>query len=64
MRDRRGPGGPELSRITRAAGSRGESHAATDDRIAVKYTGAPYPQRAGRVVFLIEPEHVQGTAYG
>jgi hypothetical protein len=34
------------------------------DRIAVKYTGAPYPQRTDRVVFLIEPEHVQGTAYG
>jgi PPOX class probable F420-dependent enzyme len=34
------------------------------DRISVKYTGAPYPQRTGRVVFLVEPEHVQGTAYG
>jgi PPOX class probable F420-dependent enzyme len=34
------------------------------DRISVKYTGAPYPQRTDRVVFLIEPEHVQGTAYG
>lgn len=33
------------------------------DRISVKYTGAPYPQRTGRVVFLVEPEHVQGTGY-
>ncbi|MGH3278362.1 MAG: PPOX class F420-dependent oxidoreductase [Trebonia sp.] len=34
------------------------------DRISAKYTGAPYPQRTDRMVFLIEPEHVRGTAYG
>ena len=34
------------------------------DRISVKYTGAPYPQRTDRVVFLVEPEHVRDTAYG
>jgi len=28
------------------------------DRLAVKYTGAPFPMRSG-VVFLIEPENVQ-----
>jgi PPOX class probable F420-dependent enzyme len=28
------------------------------DRMAVKYTGAPFPMRSG-VVFLIEPERVQ-----
>jgi PPOX class probable F420-dependent enzyme len=28
------------------------------DRLAVKYTGAPFPMRSG-VVFLIEPEKVQ-----
>ncbi len=34
------------------------------DRISVKYTGAPYPQRTDRVVFLVEPEHVRDMAYG
>jgi PPOX class probable F420-dependent enzyme len=33
------------------------------DRIAVKYTGAAYPQRTDRIVFLVEPDHVQGTAF-
>ena len=28
------------------------------DRLAVKYTGAPFPMRSG-IVFLIEPEKVQ-----
>lgn len=31
------------------------------DRLAVKYTGVPYQDHSDRVVFLIEPEHVQGT---
>jgi hypothetical protein len=34
------------------------------DRIFITHTGAPYPERADRVVFLIEPEHVQGAAFG
>ena len=29
------------------------------DRLAVKYTGAPYRDHTDRVVFLIEPEHAQ-----
>jgi hypothetical protein len=29
-----------------------------------KYTGQPYPLRTDRMVFLIEPEHVQMMAYG
>jgi PPOX class probable F420-dependent enzyme len=33
------------------------------DRISTVYTGGPYPQRSGRVVFLITPEHVTATAY-
>jgi PPOX class probable F420-dependent enzyme len=33
------------------------------DRISAVYTGAPYPQRTDRVVFLITPEHVTTTAY-
>jgi len=34
------------------------------DRIAHKYTGQPYPLRSGRVVFLVEPEHAWGQAFG
>jgi hypothetical protein len=34
------------------------------DRISHKYTGGPYPLRADRVVFLIEPEHAFGQAFG
>ena len=30
------------------------------DRIAVKYTGEPFPMRSG-VVFLVEPEHARET---
>ncbi len=33
------------------------------DRISAVYTGGPYPERSGRVVFLISPEHVTTTAY-
>lgn len=34
------------------------------DRIARKYTGHPYPLRSDRVVFLVEPEHAVGQAFG
>jgi PPOX class probable F420-dependent enzyme len=34
------------------------------DRISHKYTGAPYPLRTDRVVFLVEPEHAWMQAYG
>jgi PPOX class probable F420-dependent enzyme len=34
------------------------------DRISHKYTGAPYPLRTDRVVFLIEPEHAWAQAFG
>ena len=34
------------------------------DRIWRKYTGQPYPLRADRVVFLIEPEHAHAQAFG
>lgn len=33
------------------------------DRISTSYTGEPYPQRSGRIVFVVEPEHVVTTAY-
>ena len=34
------------------------------DRISRKYTGQPYPERTGRVVYLVEPEHVTGMSFG
>jgi PPOX class probable F420-dependent enzyme len=34
------------------------------DRLSRTYTGQPYPLRADRVVFLIEPEHARAQAYG
>jgi PPOX class probable F420-dependent enzyme len=34
------------------------------DRIAHKYTGAPYPLRNDRVVLLIEPERAQAISFG
>jgi PPOX class probable F420-dependent enzyme len=34
------------------------------DRIAHKYTGAPYPLRGDRVVMLIEPSHAQAPTFG
>jgi hypothetical protein len=34
------------------------------DAIAQKYIGQPYPLRTDRVVFLIEPEHVQALRFG
>jgi PPOX class probable F420-dependent enzyme len=34
------------------------------DRISRKYTGQPYPVRADRMVFLIEPEHAWAHAFG
>ena len=42
----------------------GDEAWAVIDRISAKYTGGPYPQRSGRVVFLIEPERTSGTAFG
>ena len=36
----------------------GDAALAIIDRMAVKYTGAPFPMRSG-IVFLIEPERVQ-----
>jgi PPOX class probable F420-dependent enzyme len=33
------------------------------DRIATRYTGGPYPQRSGRVVYLVEPQQVVTTAF-
>jgi PPOX class probable F420-dependent enzyme len=41
----------------------GDAAWAIIDRISAKYIGAPYPQRTGRVVYLVEPEHAQGAAY-
>jgi hypothetical protein len=34
------------------------------DRISHKYTGAPYPLRTDRVVFLVEPDHAWAQAFG
>ena len=34
------------------------------DRIAHKYTGAPYPLRSDRVVLLIEASHAQSPTFG
>jgi PPOX class probable F420-dependent enzyme len=34
------------------------------DRISTKYTGAPYPLRTDRVVFLVEPRRAWGQALG
>jgi PPOX class probable F420-dependent enzyme len=34
------------------------------DRIAHKYTGAPYPVRSNRVVLLIEASHAQSPTFG
>ena len=33
------------------------------DRISTVYTGGPYPERRGRIVFLVEPEHVVTRAF-
>jgi Pyridoxamine 5'-phosphate oxidase len=33
------------------------------DRLSDKYTGAPYPVREDRVIFLVEPEHAWGLLY-
>ena len=49
-------------RVTRRV--EGDAAWAIIDRIAVKYTGAPYQQRTDRVVYLIEPEHVVDMAFG
>jgi PPOX class probable F420-dependent enzyme len=34
------------------------------DRLSDKYTGAPYPLREDRVIFLVEPEHAWGFEFG
>ena len=34
------------------------------DGISRKYTGQPYPLRTDRIVFLVEPEHARGQAFG
>jgi PPOX class probable F420-dependent enzyme len=34
------------------------------DRLSVTYTGQPYPLRADRVLFLIEPGQARAQAYG
>jgi PPOX class probable F420-dependent enzyme len=34
------------------------------DRLSHKYIGQPYEPRTDRVVFLIEPEHAWGQAFG
>lgn len=33
------------------------------DRLSDKYTGAPYPLREDRVIFLVEPEHAWSFSY-
>jgi PPOX class probable F420-dependent enzyme len=33
------------------------------DRLSGKYTGAPYPVREDRVIFLVEPQHAWGLSY-
>jgi PPOX class probable F420-dependent enzyme len=42
----------------------GESAWDMIDCISRKYTGQPYPLRADRVVFLIEPEHARAQVFG
>jgi PPOX class probable F420-dependent enzyme len=34
------------------------------DRLALKYTGQPYPLRSDRVVFLVEPERAWAQTFG
>lgn len=41
----------------------GDAGWAIIDRIAVKYTGGPYPRGEDRVVFLIEVEHAGAVAF-
>ena len=33
------------------------------DRLSHKYTGQPYPERSGRVVYLVEPEHAWAQSF-
>jgi PPOX class probable F420-dependent enzyme len=49
-----------MAQIRGKVGGTVEGEAAFEiiDRLAVKYTGAPFPMRSG-IVFLIEPEKVQ-----
>ena len=42
----------------------GDAAWAIIDRLAVKYTGQPYPLRTDRVAFLVEVEHAQAISYG
>jgi PPOX class probable F420-dependent enzyme len=42
----------------------GDAAWAVIDRISHKYIGEPYPIRADRVVFLVEPERAWGQTFG
>jgi PPOX class probable F420-dependent enzyme len=33
------------------------------DRLSHKYIGQPYPERTGRVVYLVEPEHAWAQSF-
>jgi PPOX class probable F420-dependent enzyme len=41
----------------------GDAAWAIIDRLSVKYTGGPYPERTGRVIFVAQPEHVSATSF-
>jgi PPOX class probable F420-dependent enzyme len=41
----------------------GDAAWAIIDRLSVKYTGGPYPERTGRVIFVVQPEHVSATSF-
>lgn len=55
-----------MAQVRGVVAARLEGDAASEviDRISVKYTGGPYPQRTGLVVYLVEPERAVGTAFG
>jgi PPOX class probable F420-dependent enzyme len=57
---------PFAMAAVRGGATRLEGDAAWDviDRIAHKYTGAPYPLRTGRVAFLVDPEHAWAQTFG
>jgi PPOX class probable F420-dependent enzyme len=42
----------------------GDAGWAIIDRLAVKYTGQPYPLRTDRVAFLVELDHARAISYG
>jgi PPOX class probable F420-dependent enzyme len=41
----------------------GDAAWAIIDRLSVKYTGGPYPERTGRVIFVAQPEHESATSF-